>query len=180
MSRIGKKPLQLADGVSLKVEGNKVTVSGKKGELHVDLPMDKINIEEKDGVVTVTAKSEDFRNFQGMARSILENMVEGVTNGYKRELVIHGVGYKAQVKGKTLVLSLGFSHPVEVNPPEGVTFSMNPDDNLAIFVEGIDIQKVGQVAANIRAIRPPEPYKGKGVRYRNEHIIRKAGKSTAK
>lgn len=158
-----------------------ITVQGKKGELTLKYDPTHVDIVIADNVVTFAGKQGfESRKFTGLIRSKVKNMVEGVSQGYKKELVILGVGYKAQVKGKLLALSLGFSHPVEITPPEGITFMMNPEDPQGLFVEGIDKVTVGQVAAEVRAIRPPEPYKGKGVRYRNEYVIRKAGKSAGK
>lgn len=181
VSRIGKQPVQLPEGVTVRLEGDSIIVTGKKGELSLKFDPTHVDIAIADGVVTFAGKQgHESSKFTGLIRSTLSNMVEGVAMGYKKELVILGVGYKAQVKGKTLALSLGFSHPVEVNPPEGIAFTMNPEDPQGLFVEGIDKVLVGQVAAEVRSLRPPEPYKGKGIRYRNEYVIRKAGKSAGK
>lgn len=182
MSRVGKKPIQLPEGVTAEVHGNIVSVKGKKGDLNFTFLPEHVEVSIKDGVINVTPKkdSADGTMYQGLTRNSLQNLVIGVSEGYTKELVLTGVGYKAQVQGAALALSLGFSHPVKVNAPAGVKFVINPADPSGIFVEGIDKQLVGQVAANIRELRPPEPYKGKGFRYRNEHIVRKAGKSAAK
>lgn len=182
MSRVGKTPIQLPEGVTAEVKENVVIVKGKKGELSFNYLPEFVEVQVKDGVLEVLQKegAQNASMYQGLTRSSLNNLVIGVSEGFVKELVIHGVGYKAQVQGTKLALSLGFSHPVEVQAPEGVKFSMHPKDPGGIMVEGIDLQLVGQVAANIRKLRPPEPYKGKGIRYRDEHIIRKAGKSAAK
>ena len=182
MSRVGKKPIQLPDGVSAEVKGNIVTVKGKKGELSFTILPEYVTVSVADGVIEVAPKEGAVRGtmYQGLTRNSIQNMVVGVSDGYVKELVLHGVGYKAQIKGTKLALSLGFSHPVEVDAPDGVKFSINPTDAQGILVEGIDKQLVGQVAANVRELRPPEPYKGKGLRYRDEYILRKAGKSAAK
>lgn len=178
MSRIGKQPMTLPAGVSAQVADRAVTVTGPKGELTLPLP-ESIDVTIAGDLLTVTRTSDDkqSRASHGTIRSLLGNMAEGVTQGYTRELEIHGVGFKAAVAGTTLTLHVGFSHPVEYTVPEGVTVEVV--DNTKIKVSGIDKQMVGQVSARIRSFRPPEPYKGKGVRYKDEHVRRKAGKTVA-
>lgn len=182
MSRVGKKPINLPEGVTAEVRGNLVNVKGKKGELSFAFLPEFVEVNIKDGIIDVQPKKGALGGtmYQGLTRNSIQNLVTGVSEGYVKELVLTGVGYKAQVQGTSLNLSLGFSHPVKVNAPAGIKFTINPNDPSAILVEGIDKQLVGQVAANVRELRPPEPYKGKGLRYRDEHIVRKAGKSAAK
>ena len=177
MSRIGKAPISVPDGVTVKVSASAVTVSSKQGELSQEIP-EGIQVEVQDATVAVTRgdDSRQQRALHGLTRALVNNMVEGVTAGFMKELNIVGVGYRAQAKGNnSLELALGFSHTVKVDAPEGVTFDV-PEPTV-IKVSGIDKQLVGQVAADIRALRKPEPYKGKGIRYVGEHVIRKAGKS---
>ena len=177
MSRIGKLPVSIPGGVTITVdEGNLVTVKGPKGTLSQKLSPE-MKIEEQDGVMHVTRPSDDkqHRALHGLTRSLLHNMVVGTTDGFKKNLEIVGVGYRAQMNGKKLVLNVGYSHPVEFDAPEGITFE-TPAPN-KIVVSGIDKQQVGQMAADIRAVRSPEPYKGKGIRYENEHVRRKEGKT---
>ncbi|MDD2239811.1 MAG: 50S ribosomal protein L6 [Kiritimatiellae bacterium] len=178
MSRIGKQPLTLPAGVSAQVADQAVTVTGPKGELSLPLP-DAIEVAVAGDILTVTRKAEDkqSRASHGTIRSLLGNMAVGVSQGFTRELEIHGVGFKAAIADTTLTLNVGFSHPVEYTVPEGVTVEVV--DNTKIKVSGIDKQLVGQVSARIRSFRPPEPYKGKGVRYKDEHVRRKAGKTVA-
>ena len=176
MSRIGNQTISLPEKVSLKIDDAHVTVEGPKGSLEWDMPQG-VTISQEDGVITLTRASNDRRDkaMHGLARSLVSNMVEGVSNGFVRELEIQGVGFRATVKGKLLDLSLGFSHPVEHPIPEGLTVTVA--ENTQIKVEGIDKQLVGQFAADVRSYYPPEPYKGKGVRYKGEYVRRKAGKS---
>ncbi|MEJ2218145.1 MAG: 50S ribosomal protein L6 [Gemmatimonadota bacterium] len=178
MSRVGYKPIPLPKGVSVEVKGNVVLVKGPKGELTQNV-RPEITVTVEDGVVRVARASElkQHRAYHGLTRALLANMVEGVTNGYKRELEIIGVGYRAEKRGKSLVLNVGYSHSVEYPEPEGIT--LTTPSLTSVVVEGIDKQKVGQVAAELRAVRPPEPYKGKGIRYVGEHVRRKAGKTGA-
>ena len=180
MSRIGRAPIDIPAGVTVKVdESNLVTVKGPKGELYRNIHQDiKVNVEG--AVITVTRPSDDktHRSLHGLSRSLIHNMVVGVTEGFTKNLEINGVGYRAQKQGKNLNLSLGFSHPVVVEPPEGITFEV--PSATAITVSGIDKEKVGQIAAEIRGFREPEPYKGKGIKYAGEHIRRKEGKAGAK
>lgn len=176
MSRVGNKPVDLPSGVDVKVEGNAVTVKGSKGELN-RMFHERIGFEIEGGVVTVTRPddSRESRALHGLSRALLSNMVEGVSDGFRKELEIQGVGYRATAKGSDLELLVGFSHPVVVEAPEGITFEV--PEPTKIIVSGIDKEQVGQVAANIRKVRPPEPYKGKGIRYAGEYVRRKAGKA---
>lgn len=177
MSRIGKKEIALPEKVEIKVaDDSGITVEGPKGKLQWSLP-EGIGVEQEDGSVRVTRSSEDrkLRAMHGTARSLIANMIEGVSNGFVRELEILGVGFRAAVKGKDLDLSLGFSHPVLHPIPDGLAVTV--ENNTNIKVEGIDKQLVGQFAADVRSYYPPEPYKGKGVRYKGEYVRRKQGKS---
>lgn len=177
MSRIGKLPVQIPAGVTITVEdGNAVTVKGPKGTLSQKL-CPEMALEEENGVLTVKRPSDDkqHRALHGLTRSLLHNMVVGVTSGFEKHLEIVGVGYRAQVNGKALTLNVGYSHPVEIQPPEGISFETPAPTK--IVVKGNDKQAVGQIAADIRAVRPPEPYKGKGIRYENETVRRKEGKT---
>lgn len=181
MSRIGKKIITIPAGCTVTVQDSVVHVKGSKGELSYEFPVAYVEINLDGETLTVTRKEvEDAPKFQGLARSIVANMVQGVSNGFEKKLEIHGVGYKAQVQGAKLVLSLGYSHPVEVPAPKGITFTMDPDEKNTIVITGFDKELVGQIASDIRELRSPEPYKGKGIRYKGEHIIRKAGKSAGK
>jgi len=179
MSRIGKQPIPLPEKVDATLDGLSVTIKGPKGELHRTLP-EGVSISHVDDslVVSATSTKRKSRERHGLSRSLVANMVEGVSKGYSRKLEIVGVGSRAQVKGKNLVVSAGYSHPVEVIPPAGITFVV--ENNTNVTVSGIDKELVGNEAAKIRAIRPPEPYKGKGIKYEGERIIRKAGKSGKK
>lgn len=178
MSRIGKQPVALPAGVTCSLQATSATLKGPKGELTIPVPA-CIEIKQEGTSLLVSRKGDDkqSRAFHGTIRALLDNMVEGVTKGYSRELEIQGVGFRASIAGQNLTLLVGYSHPVEYAIPEGVTVTVT--DNVNLKVEGIDKQLVGQVAARIRAFRPPEPYKGKGVRYKNEHVRRKAGKTVA-
>jgi large subunit ribosomal protein L6 len=175
MSRIGKKPIEIPDGVEVDVKPSQVTVKGPKGELSQRIVPDmKVSLDN--GTVTVERPTDrgEHRALHGLTRSLIANMVEGVTDGYERRLEIQGVGYRAQLKGKALEMSLGYSHPVTVQAPEGIEFEVPQPTE--VVVRGIDKQLVGEMAARIRKSRPPEPYKGKGVRYVGEHVTRKVGK----
>ena len=176
MSRIGKNPITLPSGVEVSVKWNVVGVKGPKGSLEQTLN-DGITVTVDDGVVTVDRANDEreTRALHGLMRSLINNMVIGVSEGYSKELTAVGVGYRAALKGSQLELQVGFSHPVEIDAPEGITFEV--PEPTRIVVGGIDKQLVGQVAANIRAVRPPEPYKGKGIRYTDERVRRKAGKA---
>ncbi len=175
MSRIGKKPVEIPEGVEVKIDGSRVRIQGPKGSLEASFSPE-MKISQQDGKIVVERPSDrgDHRSLHGLTRSLIANMVEGVTRGFQRELEINGVGYRAQLKGKNLELALGFSHPVIVEPEPDTEFEV-PSQN-QVIVKGIDKQVVGQLAARIRDIRPPEPYKGKGVKYVEEHIRRKVGK----
>jgi large subunit ribosomal protein L6 len=175
MSRIGKKPIEIPDGVSVDVKPGTVNVKGPKGELNQVIVRDmKVTLD--DGVVTVERPTDrgEHRALHGLTRSLIANMVEGVTDGFERRLEIQGVGYRAQLKGKSLELALGYSHPVTVQAPEGIEFEV--PEPTQVIVRGIDKQLVGETAARIRKSRPPEPYKGKGIRYQDEQVTRKVGK----
>ena len=177
MSRIGKVPVPVPAGVDVTIEGAVVTVKGPKGTLSHTVP-EPITVGRDDaGAIVVTRPDDEreSRSLHGLTRTLIENLVVGVTQGYERKLEIVGTGYRAVAKGKAVELALGFSHPVVVDPPEGVTITV--EGNTKLTVAGIDKQQVGEVAANIRKLRKPEPYKGKGVRYAGEQIRRKAGKA---
>jgi len=179
MSRIGKNPIPIPSGVTVKIDGQTSVVKGPKGEHSQHIP-EGLGYEEKDGQLTVT-RSEDTKTMRarhGLVRALIANQVHGVTEGFKKDLEIIGVGYRAAVKGKVLDLQLQFSHPVEYPIPEDIT--INCPDNTHITVAGVDKQRVGQVAAEIRSYRKPEPYKGKGIRYVGEYVVRKAGKTAGK
>jgi large subunit ribosomal protein L6 len=176
MSRIGKAPIAVPSGVDVAIEGQKVTVKGPKGTLShtVDRP---IAVAVDDGVLQVSRPDDERENrsLHGLSRSLINNLVLGVTQGFERKLEIHGVGYRVQLQGNTLVFALGYSHPVRIEAPEGISFTVESPTRFS--VQGIDKQVVGQVAANIRRLRRPDPYKGKGVRYAGEQIRRKVGKT---
>ena len=179
MSRIGLKPITLPAGVEVKVDDkNLVSVKGPKGELQEKVSS-LLTVENKDGVVTVSRSSyaAEHRAQHGLARTLINNMVKGVTEGYEKKLLLVGVGYKAEKKGNKLVMNLGFSHPIELEDPEGIT--TEAPDATTVIVKGIDKAQVGNYAANIRAYRRPEPYKGKGIKYDGEVIRRKEGKTGA-
>jgi len=179
MSRIGKQPVTIPDGVTVTLEEASIEVKGPKGTLSAALPPSvEARIEDGQVVFKPLAKDKPTRSLYGLVRALTNNMVMGVTNGFAKDLEILGVGYRADVKGRVLNLTLGFSHPVEVPVPEGLDVKM--DGNTKIRIEGIDKHQVGQFASEIRKIRPPEPYKGKGVRYADEHVRRKVGKTGAK
>ncbi len=176
MSRVGKQPIPIVAGVQVTLgEGNDITVKGPRGELHRTFP-DAIRFAIEDNQVIVTRPSDvsSHRALHGLSRSLLNNMVLGVTEGFTKTLEVQGVGYRAQLEGSSLRLAVGFSHPVIIDPPEGITFVV---EGPRINVSGNDKEQVGQVAADVRKVRPPEPYKGKGIRYLGEHVRRKAGKA---
>ncbi|MEM6251452.1 MAG: 50S ribosomal protein L6 [Cyanobacteria bacterium P01_D01_bin.156] len=176
MSRIGKKPVPIPSGVSVSIDNQSVVVKGPKGELSRTLP-NGVNISQ-DGSEVVVARQNDSRTsraYHGLSRTLIANMIEGVSKGFEKRLEIKGVGYRAAVKGKTLNMNLGYSHPVEFDPPAGIEFKVESNTN--VIVSGIDKELVGTIAAKIRDARPPEPYKGKGVRYLGEMVRRKAGKA---
>ena len=177
MSRIGKEPISIPSDVQVSIEGRSVGVTGPKGSLDLDLP-GEIAARQEDGAVLVERPNDDRKNkaLHGLTRSLINNMVIGVSEGFKKELEIVGVGYRAAEKGSdALELQLGFSHPVQVKAPDGITFEV--PEPTRIIVSGINKEVVGQVAADIRSYRKPEPYKGKGIRYAGEHVARKAGKA---
>ena len=176
MSRVGKNPIEVPSGVDINVDGSDVTVKGPKGELKRRFH-ERVSIAVDDGVATVgrNDESRQARALHGLSRALLANMVTGVSEGFRRDLEIQGVGYRAQLKGKDLELQVGFSHSVTIQAPAGVTFEV--PEPTKVLVSGIDKELVGQVAANVRKVRPPEPYKGKGIRYAGEHVRRKAGKA---
>ena len=175
MSRIGNKPVQIPDGVTVSVGPGRVTVNGPKGELSQEIDQ-AMTVEIDDGVLTVSRPTDrgPHRALHGLTRSLIANMVEGVTTGFEKKLQIQGVGYRAKPSGKNLELSLGYSHPVSMEAPEGIEFEVPQPTE--VIVRGIDKQMVGEIAARIRRQRPPEPYKGKGVRYADEQVRRKVGK----
>lgn len=181
MSRIGKKPISLPKGVTVSVKGGTVSVKGPKGELSQDIHVDlKIDVSAEEIVVSRPDDSRKNKAQHGLARTLISNMVEGVSSGFRRSLQIIGIGYRVQAKGKGLEMALGFSHPVKIDPIDGITFEVEVDNRAKInklHINGISKQLVGQVAADIRSIRPPEPYKGKGIRYVDEVVIKKAGKA---
>jgi large subunit ribosomal protein L6 len=176
MSRIGRMPVVIPSGVDVTIDGRAVTVTGPKGVLSLEVAS-PIDVTKEDGVITVTRPSDEgeIRALHGLSRSLIANMVTGVTDGYRKTLEIVGVGYRVQAKGKDLEFSLGFSHPVPVTAPDGITLRVETPTRFV--VEGIDKQQVGEVAANIRKLRKPDPYKGKGVRYQGEQVRRKVGKA---
>lgn len=177
MSRIGRMPIAVPQGVAVDVKGNRVTVKGPKGELSRSFDQDmSIALQDNQIVVTRPSDSKRHKSMHGLTRALLANMVTGVSEGFQRTLEIVGVGYRAEMQGEKLVLSVGYSHPVEIEPPPGITFTVEKGYR-SFIVEGIDKELVGEVAARIRAVRKPEPYKGKGIRYIGERVRRKAGKA---
>jgi large subunit ribosomal protein L6 len=176
MSRIGKLPIPVPANVDVTIDGQQISVKGPKGTLAHTIA-EPIIVERGEGVLEVKRPDDERRNraLHGLTRSLVNNLVVGVTDGYEKKLEIHGVGYRVQLKGSDLEFSLGFSHPVKVTPPEGITFTV--ENPTRFSVQGIDKQRVGEVAANIRKLRKPDPYKGKGVRYAGEKIRRKVGKT---
>jgi large subunit ribosomal protein L6 len=179
MSRIGKKPITIPKGVTVKIEGNTVAVQGPKGKLDTPLPFG-IKMEQKDGHLLAVRENDSQAAVHGLARALVNNAVEGVTKGWTKELEIVGIGYRAEMKGKGLVVfTLGYSHPIEYPLPSGIDVAVDPKQT-RLTVTGIDRQKVGQVSAEMRALRPPDPYKNKGVRYVGERLKKKVGKTGAK
>jgi large subunit ribosomal protein L6 len=176
MSRIGRQPIVIPSAVKVKIEGDRVTVSGPKGELSRQFHRD-IDIRLDDGQLLVSRPSDrpEHRSLHGLTRSLLANMVTGVSEGFSKMLELHGVGYRAQMQGQKLVLQVGYSQPVEITPPPEITLAV--EGTSRVMVEGISRELVGQVAADIRAVRPPDPYKGKGIRYQGERVRHKAGKA---
>ena len=178
MSRIGNKPVPIPAKVTVDIDGQDITVKGPKGELKFSIHPE-ITVAQEDGTLVVTRPSDgrNHRALHGLTRALVSNMVEGVSEGFMKSLIVEGVGYSGEIRGKDLVMRLGYSHEIVVNPPENVTFEVEGRNPTTVRVRGIDKQVVGQVAANIRKLRPPEPYLGKGVRYSDEVIRRKAGKT---
>ena len=176
MSRIGKQPIEVPAGVMVSIDPGRVMVSGPKGELHQVVPQ-RMTITQEESVITVTRPTErgDDRALHGLTRTLVANMVEGVTKGFEKRLEIQGVGYRAALAGTNLELQVGYSHPVKITPRQGIEFEVPTPTQ--VVVRGIDKQMVGQTAAEIRKVRPPEPYKGKGIRYTGEKVRRKAGKT---
>jgi large subunit ribosomal protein L6 len=182
MSRIGKYPVEIPSGVTVTRDNDgAIIVKGPKGELSMT-PHNLVTVEIKDNEIIVTRDGEqrEKRAMHGLTRSLIQNMVTGVTIGYSKSLQINGVGYKAKVQGRTIVLNLGYSHPIEHAIPEGIEIKMDEEKKNTIIISGIDKQQVGQTASEIRGYRKPEPYKGKGIKYEDEHIRRKAGKTASK
>jgi len=176
MSRVGKKLIKIPQGVEIKIESSKITAKGQKGELSIDIPSE-IEVKEKEGEVVVSERknTKNSRALWGTTRSLVFNIIEGVSVGYQKELQAKGIGYRAEIQGEGLTLKVGFSHPVVVDKVEGITFRVNKD---IITISGIKKELVGRVAAEIRSIRPPEPYKGKGIRYKDEVVVLKEGKKS--
>jgi large subunit ribosomal protein L6 len=176
MSRIGRLPIAVPSGVDVQIDGRRVTVKGPKGELSRELHPDiAVNREDGNLVVTRPTEQKHHKQLHGLTRTLVNNMVVGVTTGYRKGLEITGVGYRAALNGQKLTLNLGYSHPIEIDPPDGISFELETPTRLSVV--GIDKELVGQVAAQVRATRKPEPYKGKGVKYAGERIRRKAGKA---
>jgi large subunit ribosomal protein L6 len=175
MSRIGKQPIELPSGVNVAISRGRVQVNGPLGELSQTVPA-RMQIEQADGNLVVKRPTErgDDRALHGLTRSLLANMVEGVTKGFEKRLEIQGVGYRAALRGTDLELNVGYSHPIVVKPPQGISFDV--PEATQVIVKGIDKQQVGEIAAQVRKVRPPEPYKGKGIRYEGEYVRRKVGK----
>ena len=176
MSRIGNKPITVPEGIEVKLDGQKITVKGPKGTLEKEIH-NNISVKLENGVITVTRPNDqkENRSLHGLTRTLINNMIQGVSQEYTKQLEINGVGYRAAKQGKTLVLTLGYSHPVNMEEPEGITYEV-PNPN-SIIVRGIDKELVGQMAAEVRKQRPPEVYRGKGIKYVDEHIRRKEGKT---
>src|SRR6478672_1002281 len=175
MSRIGRQPIEVPSGVSVSVSPGRVMVNGPLGELSQQVPV-RMNVEQENGTITVTRPTErgDDRALHGLTRTLIANMVEGVTSGFSKRLEIQGVGYRAALQGTDLRLDVGYSHPVVMKAPQGITFEVPVPTQ--VIVKGVDKQQVGQIASEIRKVRPPEPYKGKGIRYQGEYVRRKVGK----
>lgn len=182
MSRIGKLPIELPTGIEVEIKENTIHVKGKLGELSLKFNNTEVSVKKEENVITVTRNNDGkkARSCHGLYRTLISNMITGVNEGYEKKLEINGVGYKAALQGTKLVLQLGFSHPIEVESPEGIEFILDEKKKNSLSIKGIDKQKVGQAAANIRKHRPPEPYKGKGIKYEGEYIRRKVGKAAGK
>ncbi len=176
MSRIGKQPIPIPSSVNVKIDGQLVTIKGKNGELHREVHPDmRVALDNSEIIVTRPSDRPSHRALHGLTLSLLANMVIGVEPGFMMQLEMHGVGYRVQQRGKNIQLAVGFSHPVDVEAPKGITFEIEGNDR--IIISGSDKEQVGQIAAEIRQVRPPEPYKGKGIRYEGERVRRKAGKA---
>lgn len=176
MSRIGRKPIPVPDGVDVKIDGKQITVKGPKGTLTRSFhPEMDVKVVDKELCVERPSDAKRHRALHGTTRSIIANMIEGVANGFSKELELVGVGYRAQKKGKNLSLNVGYSHPVDIEPEEGIEFEV--PSQTSVIVKGIDKERVGAVASRIRSVRKPEPYKGKGIKYKGERIVRKEGKA---
>lgn len=179
MSRIGKRPISIPQKVTVSIDGQNVLVKGPKGELSRTLPSGVMVEQDNDSILVKRAdESRTARQRHGLSRTLVANMVEGVSNGFERRLEIQGVGYRAQVQGRNLILNVGYSNPVTIEPPDGIQFAV--ENNTNVIVSGINKEIVGNIAAKVRAVRPPEPYKGKGIRYSGEFVRRKAGKAGKK
>lgn len=179
MSRIGKRPIPIPQKVAVTINGQHIDVKGPKGELSRTLPVE-VEVVQEDSTLLVNRRNDSrvARQLHGLCRTLVANMVQGVSNGFQKRLEIQGVGYRAQVQGRNLVLNVGYSNPVQVEPPEGIQLAV--ENNTNVIVTGIDKEAVGNISARIRAVRPPEPYKGKGIRYSGEVVRRKAGKAGKK
>jgi large subunit ribosomal protein L6 len=175
LSRIGRQPIELPSGVNVAISSGRVQVNGPLGELTQSVPA-RMQVSQEDGTLVVKRPTErgDDRALHGLTRSLLANMVEGVTKGFEKRLELRGVGYRAALRGTDLELNVGYSHPVVIKPPQGINFEV--PDATSVLVKGIDKQQVGEIAAQVRKVRPPEPYKGKGIRYEGEYVRRKVGK----
>lgn len=182
MSRIGKKPVEIINGVTVTIQEGTIVVVGSKGELSYTFRKDHIKVEQVENTLVVSPLDDEkiTKGLYGLTRTLIANMITGVTQGYERRLEIHGVGYRANATGTKIVLTVGFSHPVELQAPQGITVSMDPELKNEVIITGIDKQMVGEFAAKIRGTKPPEPYKAKGIRYKGEYIRRKAGKTAKK
>jgi len=181
MSRIGIKPIQVPNNVTITLAGNKITAKGPKGEQSIEVhPRLAVNYKENEIVVERKSELKMDKSLHGLSRTLVQNLVMGVEKGFEKKLEIIGVGFKAQVQGSKLILNLGFSHPIEFNSPKGIVISMDPEKKNILIINGIDKQLVGETAAKIRGYKKPEPYKGKGIRYVGEFVARKAGKAAGK
>ena len=180
MSRVGKQPIEVPSGVTVEITAKEIKVKGSKGELKRSIHPN-VEVKQEGSVITVNRKDEtkESRSLHGLFRSLIANMVEGVDKGFEKRLEVKGVGYKFKSSGNKITLNLGFSHPIEHKSPEGVTFEEDEENKQIIIVKGIDKEAVGETAAKVRSFRPPEPYKGKGIRYIDEYVARKAGKTAA-
>ena len=180
MSRVGKQPIEVPSSVTVEITGNEIKVKGPKGELSRSI-LPSIEVKKEDNMLVVSRKSDskEDRSFHGLFRSLIANMIEGVDKGYEKKLEVVGVGYKFKAAGNKITLNLGFSHPIEFKASDDVAFEEDPEEKNIIVVKGINKESVGETAAKVRSFRPPEPYKGKGIRYIDEYVARKAGKAAA-